>query len=74
MSKDVLADIRSYARNKLDTGKADLLMNELYPGKNMDVPDPWYGSEPGYHEVFKMIDKACEKIIEKYGKRDRDRA
>ena len=74
MSKDVLADIRSYARNKLDTGKAELLMNELYPGKNMDVPDPWYGSETGYHEVFKMIDKACEKIIEKYGKRERDRA
>jgi protein-tyrosine phosphatase len=30
----------------------------------MDVPDPWYGPEPGYHEVFKMIDAACEKIIE----------
>jgi protein-tyrosine phosphatase len=41
-------------------------MNELYPGKNMDVPDPWYGTEPGYHEVFAMIDKACDKIVGKY--------
>ncbi len=41
-------------------------MNELYPGKNMDVPDPWYGPEPGYHEVYKMIDKVCDTIIEKY--------
>jgi protein-tyrosine phosphatase len=24
-----------------------LLMNEIYPEKNMDVPDPYYGTEPG---------------------------
>ena len=41
-------------------------MNELFPGKNLDVPDPWYGPEPGYHEVYKMIDEACDKIIAKY--------
>ncbi len=41
-------------------------MNELYPGRNLSVPDPWYGPEPGYHEVFGLIDKACERIIEKY--------
>jgi len=41
-------------------------MNEVYPGRNMDVPDPWYGTEPGYHKVYDMIDKACNSIIEKY--------
>lgn len=66
MSKDVLADMKNIAKKKFDASKADLLMNELYPGRNMDVPDPWYGSEPGYHEVFHLIDNACEKIIEKY--------
>jgi len=40
------------------------LMNELYPGKNKDVPDPWYGPEPGYHIVYDMIEEACDKIIE----------
>ncbi len=70
MSKDVLEDMKAIARNKFDAKKADLLMNELYPGHNLDVPDPWYGNEPGYHEVFRMIDTACEKIIEKYGMRD----
>jgi protein-tyrosine phosphatase len=67
MSKDVLEDLRRSARDKADMAKTDLLMNELYPGRNMDVPDPWYGPEPGYHEVFKMIEKACDKIIERYG-------
>jgi len=31
----------------------------------MDVPDPWYGTEPGYHEVFEMIEKATEAIVRK---------
>ena len=33
MSKDVLEDMKSIARNKFDAGKADLLMNEFIPGK-----------------------------------------
>jgi len=41
-------------------------MNELHPGRNEDVPDPWSGPESGYHEVYKMIDAAADRIIEKY--------
>ena len=41
-------------------------MNEVYPGKNLDVPDPWYGTEKNYHEVFAMIDKACDAIVKKH--------
>jgi protein-tyrosine phosphatase len=66
LAADVMDDIKHIARQKFDPGKADLLMNELYPGRNMEVPDPWYGPEPGYHDVYKMIDKVCDKIIEKY--------
>ena len=66
LAEDVLDDIKRMAGRKFDPAKADLLLNELYPGEDRDVPDPWYGPEPGYHEVFKMIDEACEAIISKY--------
>ncbi|MEO5562699.1 MAG: low molecular weight protein-tyrosine-phosphatase [Chitinophagaceae bacterium] len=66
LAGDVMDEIRRIARNKYNPEKVDLLMNELYPGKDMDVPDPWYGPEPGYHDVYKMIDAVCGKIIEKY--------
>jgi protein-tyrosine phosphatase len=66
LAEDVVQDMKRIAGNKFDNNKVDLLMNELYPGKNMDVPDPWYGPEEGYHEAYKMIEKACNKIIEKY--------
>jgi protein-tyrosine phosphatase len=52
MAEDVVEEMQRIARKDFDATKVDLLMNELYPGKNMDVPDPWYGTEPGYHEVF----------------------
>ena len=65
LDNDVREDMQHIAKKKFDASKVDLLMNELYPGKDMDVPDPWYGPEPGYHEVYKLIDKICDKIIEK---------
>jgi len=67
MAEDVIHDMRRIAGKAFNEQKVDLLMNELYPGKNIDIPDPWYGEEPGYHEVYKMMDAACSAIISKYG-------
>ena len=66
MADDVLDEIRWIAKEKYDPEKVDLFLNELYPGKNKSVPDPWYGAEQGYHEVYKLIEATCEEIIGKY--------
>jgi len=66
MSDDVIDDMRRIAKNNFDEKKVDLLLNELFPGQNVDVPDPWYGPEPGFHHVYKMIDEACDAIVRKY--------
>ena len=65
MSADVIDDMKRIARKDFDEKKVDLLLNELFPGQNVDVPDPWYGPEPGYHHVYKMIEEACDAIIKK---------
>lgn len=66
LAEDVMDEMKRIAGRRFDASKAELLMNELHPGKNMDVPDPWYGPEAGYHEVFKLIDKVCEAIVKKH--------
>lgn len=66
MAEDVILSMKIIAGKKYNASKVDLLLNELYPGKNRDVSDPWYGEEPGYHDVFETIDAACEKIISNY--------
>ena len=44
--------------------KVHLIMNFLRPGRNENVPDP-YWDDNGFDKVFNMLDAACEKIIEK---------
>ncbi|MGN6402167.1 MAG: low molecular weight protein-tyrosine-phosphatase [Flavisolibacter sp.] len=66
MAKDVLDDIKHIAKEKYDPQKVDLFLNELHPGKNASVPDPWYGTEPGYHEVYELISNVCDEIVSKY--------
>ncbi len=65
MADDVLEDMQRIAGKKFNPEKADLLLNEIFPGENRSITDPWYGTEPGYHEVFGEIDAACEAIIKK---------
>lgn len=68
MSEDVLEDIRHISKENWDEKKVDLLLNELYPGSNKSIPDPWFGGEKDFHAVYKMIDAACDRIINKYAK------
>jgi protein-tyrosine phosphatase len=42
------------------------MLDFLFPETGMDVPDPWSRSEAAYHEVFDLIDKACDTLIEEY--------
>ena len=73
MAEDVIDDIKRIAGKKFDSSKVELFLNELYPGKNMDVPDPWYGPEPGYHEVYALINQACDAIVRKFENRKQER-
>jgi protein-tyrosine phosphatase len=59
-------DVKKIAGDHFDTAKTELILNHLYPGEDRNVPDPWYGKENGYHDVFEMLDKACRNIIKKY--------
>ncbi len=66
MADDVAIEIKRIAGNKFNQQKIDYFLNELYPGKNSNVPDPWYGDEDGYIEVYELIDRTCTVIIENY--------
>jgi protein-tyrosine phosphatase len=65
LANDVRSDIIDMAGASYRPEKLDLFLQELYPGKEKDVPDPWYGPEPGYHEVFRLIEEAARAIVHK---------
>ena len=66
MAGDVITDIESISGKDFNKDKAMLFLNELEPGQNKDVPDPWFGGEEGYHEVFDLINKTCDAILINY--------
>lgn len=53
------------ARNERDKEKVKLILNEVFPGENLDVPDPYSGGEYGFVNVYKMLDEACDVITRK---------
>ncbi len=53
------------AKSESDKKKVKLFLNELYPERNMAVPDPYYGGEQGFEEVYDLVDKTTDIIIEK---------
>lgn len=61
-------DLRRISREE-DHSKIKLILNESNSGKNMSVPDPYYGGQDGFEEVYQMLDIACHHIIENYSKK-----
>jgi protein-tyrosine phosphatase len=53
------------ARNDRDTAKVHLILNELFPEEDLDVPDPYNGGEHGFKMVYDMLEQACEVIAAK---------
>lgn len=58
-------NILSLAPSEMAKSKVKLILNELFPNKNIEVPDPYYGGQDGFEEVFKMLDEACNVIVKK---------
>ncbi len=46
--------------------KVKLLLEEVFPGENMGVPDPYKSSYFAFKNIYKMLDEACENIKTRY--------
>ncbi len=50
------------ASNDEEHQKVNLILNELTPGMDSEVPDPYYGGDQGFENVYQMLEEACDKI------------
>lgn len=63
MDKSNYANILKLARNEEDIQKVKLILNESHPGKDLEVPDPYYGGEQGFIEVYNLLNEATDVIL-----------
>jgi len=65
MDEENQKNILRLARNTADKDKVELILNEINPGKNQSVPDPYYGSQADFQEVYTLLDHATDVVIKK---------
>jgi protein-tyrosine phosphatase len=58
-------DVIELAQNENQRRKVSLILNEVFPGENVDVPDPYYGIDEGFARVYDMLDEACESLAKR---------
>lgn len=58
-------NILALSRNDKEEQKVKLILNESHPGQNLSVPDPYYGGDQGFIDVFNLLDEATDAIMKK---------
>lgn len=58
-------NVINLSRSSEDRNKVKLILNEITPN-NMEVPDPYYGGEDGFQNVFNLLDDATNVIKERF--------
>lgn len=57
-------NIRMMCRDKSHEHKIKLILNYVYPERNMAVPDPYY--DGGFSKVYDLLDAATDAILKSY--------
>lgn len=58
-------DVLELAKKPEHTAKVQMILNELFPNENVDVPDPYYGGNKGFSNVYRMLNESCNNIAQK---------
>jgi low molecular weight protein-tyrosine phosphatase len=58
-------DVIALAKNDAQKSKVKLILDELFPGENVDVPDPYFGMANGFDSVYQMLDETCDIVAKK---------
>ena len=64
MDTNNYAHLISLASNKAERNKVRMILNEINPNACDSVPDPYYGGGNGFQNVYDMLEKACDKIVQ----------
>ena len=66
MDNENYQNICSLAKNKTELQKVKMILDEVNLSQNLSVPDPYYGGDDGFQNVYQLLDEACEKISKNY--------
>ncbi len=65
MDESNLFNVNKLTASDTEQEKVKLILEELYPNESKRVPDPYYGSMKDFMDVYGLLDKVTDVIIEK---------
>lgn len=65
MDKSNLEDVLELTENESQASKVSLILNEINPTSDAEVPDPYFGGQDGFAQVYDLLNEATDQIIEK---------
>jgi protein-tyrosine phosphatase len=65
MDSSNLRDVLKLAPDEAAEAKVKLMMDEIFPGEMVDVPDPYFGGPEGFDRVYDMLEQACAIVATK---------
>ncbi len=65
MDESNYQNIAVMSDDEADIQKVKMILNEIYPNENRNVPDPYYGGDQGFKNVYRMLDEACNVVASK---------
>jgi protein-tyrosine phosphatase len=65
MDKSNYDDVIALATTDQHKQKVKIILDELFPDENVDVPDPYFGMPNGFEMVYNMLDEVCDLVAQK---------
>ena len=62
MDQSNYENVVKLARTAEDSSKVKLILRDYSSSKPIEVPDPYWGNDQDFEEVYLLLDDACEKI------------
>ena len=66
--KQIRTKSTEYFIDKIDEHMIDKTNQEVfsidpYASKDFDVPDPYFGGDKGFEDVYHMLNRSCEMLL-----------
>jgi len=65
MDNSNFKDVIAMAETDEERQKVHLILEEIFPSENVDVPDPYHGGDQGFENVYMMLDEATDELKSK---------
>lgn len=58
-------DTLALAQNDEQRAKVHKILDWAFPDEDLDVPDPYYGGDQGFDQVYRMLDQVTDVIAKR---------